>query len=340
MRSQRFGIEIEMTGLSRATAAKVLAGYWNTEATYVGGTYDSYVVRDDEGRQWKLVSDASIRCQNRDGSSASKRNSVEFVSPICRYEDIPKIQEMIRLLKNNGARVNDSCGIHVHVDASSHTAQTLKNVVNIMASKEDILYKALKVQVDRERYCKKADLRFLDAINNHRPRTLSEIEQMWYNGASRRYQHYDDSRYRALNLHSVFSKGTIEFRLFNSTLHAGEVKSYIQLCLAISHQGLVQKSASRARTQSENEKYTFRTWLLRLGMIGDEFKTARLHLLKNLEGNIAWKDPAQAEEQKKRLAALHDAHGVSPEAPTDLENQSGNESEDEGETEGGFAISM
>jgi hypothetical protein len=247
---------------------------------------------------------------------------------------------MIRLLKNNGARVNDSCGIHVHVDASSHTAQTLKNVVNIMASKEDILYKALKVQVDRERYCKKADLRFLDAINNHRPRTLSEIEQMWYNGASRRYQHYDDSRYRALNLHSVFSKGTIEFRLFNSTLHAGEVKSYIQLCLAISHQGLVQKSASRARTQSENEKYTFRTWLLRLGMIGDEFKTARLHLLKNLEGNIAWKDPAQAEEQKKRLAALHDAHGVSPEAPTDLENQSGNESEDDGETESGFAISM
>ena len=340
MRSQRFGIEIEMTGLSRATAAKVLAGYWNTEATYVGGTYDSYVVRDDEGRQWKLVSDASIRCQNRDGSSASKRNSVEFVSPICRYEDIPKIQEMIRLLKNNGARVNDSCGIHVHVDASSHTAQTLKNVVNIMASKEDILYKALKVQVDRERYCKKADLRFLDAINNHRPRTLSEIEQMWYNGASRRYQHYDDSRYRALNLHSVFSKGTIEFRLFNSTLHAGEVKSYIQLCLAISHQGLVQKSASRARTQSENEKYTFRTWLLRLGMIGDEFKTARLHLLKNLEGNIAWKDPAQAEAQKKRLAALHDAHGVSPEAPTDLENQLGNESEDDGETESGFAISM
>ena len=75
-------------------------------------------------------------------------------------------------------------------------------------------------------------------------------------------------------------------------------------------------------------------------MIGDEFKTARLHLLKNLEGNIAWKDPAQAEEQKKRLAALHDAHGVSPEAPTDLENQSGNESEDDGETESGFAISM
>ena len=92
--------------------------------------------------------------------------------------------------------------------------------------------------------------------------------------------------------------------MFNSTLHAGEVKSYIQLCLAISHQALVQKSARKTKTQSDNEKYTFRTWLLRLGLIGDEFKTARQHLLKNLDGNIAWKDPAQAERQKERLAAL------------------------------------
>lgn len=41
---------------------------------------------------------------------------------------------------------------------------------------------------------------------------------------------------------------------------------------------------------------------MRLGLIGDEFKTARHHLLKNLDGNIAWKNPAQAEKQKERLA--------------------------------------
>ena len=108
----------------------------------------------------------------------------------------------------------------------------------------------------------------------------------------------------------MFSKGTIEFRLFNSTLHAGEIKSYIQLCMAISHQALVQKSASRIKTQSSNEKYTFRVWLLRLGLIGDEFKTARHHLLKNLDGNIAWKDPAQAEAQKQRLAEKRLAESV------------------------------
>lgn len=55
--------------------------------------------------------------------------------------------------------------------------------------------------------------------------------------------------------------------------------------------------------ESSNEKYTFRTWLLRLGMIGDEFKTARKFLLENLEDSIAWKDPTQAERQKERLRA-------------------------------------
>jgi hypothetical protein len=170
-----------------------------------------------------------------------------------------------------------------------------------MASKEDLLYKTLQVKVSRENYCRKADTGFLDRLNNDRPRTMDQLERLWYDGDSRRDIHYDSSRYRGLNLHSVFQKGTIEFRLFNSTLHAGEVKSYIQLCMAISHQGLTQKSASRSRTHSDNEKYTFRTWLLRLGMIGDEFKSARQHLLKNLDGNIAWKDPAQAQEQRGRL---------------------------------------
>ena len=289
-----------MTGITRAAAAKVIAKHLGTEAIHVGGSYDTYTVNDPEGRKWKVVSDGSIQCEARGGRNASRLYSVEVVSPICKYEDMERVQEIVRQLRQAGAKVNSSCGIHIHVDASRHTAQTLRNIVNIMASKEDLLYKTLKVQISREYYCKKADLRFLDQLNNRPPKTMEALERLWYNGSSRRHTHYDTSRYHALNLHSVFSKGTVEFRMFNSTLHAGEVKSYIQLCLAISNQALVQKSASRSRTQSDNEKYTFRTWLLRLGLIGEEFATARKHLLKNLEGNIAWKDPAQAQRQRER----------------------------------------
>ena len=119
--------------------------------------------------------------------------------------------------------------------------------------------------------------------------------------------HYHASRYHALNLHSVFQKGTVEFRMFNSTLHAGKVKTYIQFSLAIANQALTQRNARAAPTRTTNDRYTFRTWLLRLGMIGPEFETARLHLLSHLEGNIAWRDPSQLireqEEQTQHAPA-------------------------------------
>ena len=327
-----------MTGLTRAAAARIIAGHFDTQATHIGGGYDAYTIRDNRNRQWKVVSDASIRCRNGNNRSASRDYSVEFVSPICQYEDIETVQELVRKLRAGGARVNDSCGLHVHVDASSHTPQTLRNIVNIMASKEDLLYKTLQVQVNREEYCLKADTRFLEELNHKRPRTMEEVEELWYNGRGSRYHHYDISRYHALNLHSVFSKGTIEFRMFNSTLHAGEVKAYIQLCLAISHQALVQRGASRIKTQPENEKYTFRTWLLRLGLIGDEFKTARQHVLKNLEGNIAWRDPAQAQAQKARLAAKRLAEQQAEEQPSEEETIT--ESDEQEQNAPAFSMQM
>ena len=194
--------------------------------------------------------------------------------------------------------------------------------------------------IDRQYYCQKADLRFLDDVNLRRPKSMSEFETLWYNGSSGRHTHYHSSRYHALNLHSVFSKGTIEFRMFNSTLHAGEVKSYIQLCLAISHQALVQKSASRSRTQSSNEKYTFRTWLLRLGMIGDEFKTARQHLLKNLDGNIAWRDPAQAQQQRERQMQQRMAQASSSAVREQQENTVPLHSQPEQEETPAFSMEM
>jgi hypothetical protein len=290
-----------MTGITRATAARVIAGHFNTEASHIGGVYSAYGVNDDRGRLWKCLFDSSIDRYSGGQQTHDGNYSVELVSPILKYEDIETLQSIIRKLRTAGAKVNASCGIHVHIDASRHTPQTLKNIVNIIAAKEDLLYKTLKVKVSREHFCQKTDTRFLDQINRSHPRSTAEIRHLWYDGVDGSHTHYHRSRYHGLNLHSVFSHGTIEFRIFNSTLHAGEIKSYIQLCLAVSHQALIQKGARHARTSSSNEKYTFRTWLLHLGMIGDEFKTARKHLLKNLEGNIAWKDPAQAEVQRQRM---------------------------------------
>ncbi|MHB8061441.1 MAG: amidoligase family protein [Ruminiclostridium sp.] len=305
LKEQKFGIEIEMTGITRQRAAQAIAEYLGTAPQYEGGTYGEYYAYDDENRIWKIVSDASIQCQKKAGNrklAADREYSVEFVSPICQYEDIEKIQEMVRVLREAGAFCNKSCGIHIHINAAPFEAYQLRNLVNIIASKEDMVYRALQVDSGREsRYCKKFDPDFLEKLNRRKPNTRSELQDLWYNGRDGSHQHYHDSRYHCLNLHSVFQKGTIEFRAFNGSIHAGKLKAYIQFCMAITAQAYNQRSASSIKTVSENEKYTFRVWLLRLGLIGDDFKTARQHLLDHLEGDIAWKSPGQAAAQKERV---------------------------------------
>lgn len=305
LREQNFGIEIEMTGITRQRAAMVIAEYFESSAQYEGGVYGEYSIQDNENRNWKIVSDASIKCQRKIGNrkQASDRDySVEFVSPICKYDDIEKIQELLRKLREAGGFTNKSCGVHIHINAAPFEAYQLRNLVNIIAAKEDMVYRALQVDSIRERrYCKKIDTDFLEKLNRKKPKTRSEFQKIWYNGEDGSHQHYHDSRYHCLNLHSVFQKGTIEFRAFNGSLHAGKLKAYIQFCMAITAQAYNQRSASPMKTVSDNEKYTFRVWLLRLGLIGDEFKTARKHLLDHLDGNIAWKSPEQADAQKERL---------------------------------------
>lgn len=348
MKEQRFGIEIEMTGLSRQKAAQVMSEYFGRPFSVDGGFYGEYSVLDSQSRRWKVMSDSSITTERKEGRqvvAADRTYSVELVSPICRYEDIETIQEIARRLRGAGMLVNKSCGIHIHLDASPHNANTLRNITNIMASKEDLIYKAMQVEVARERqYCKKVEQSFLDELNRKKPKTLGEVSRIWYNGNDGRYEHYHSSRYHCLNLHSVFQKGTVEFRLFNSTTHAGKIKGYIQFCLAISAQALNQRCASRQKTHSTNEKYTFRTWLLRLGLIGDEYKTARLHLLEHLDGCIAWRDPAQAEQQKQRLKQKKEKElAEAAQASSEQREQPlGNTQEQAGEQEEspGFNISM
>ena len=296
MKNQTFGIEIEMNHISRSRAAQVIAATLLTDALgdsavarHTGGTYDAWEVRGADGRKWKVVSDASIE--------GPYEQRTEVVSPICRWEDIEQVQAIVRALREAGAVAHSSCGIHVHVGLGEHTPKTLRNLVNIVNAKEDLLTQALQISPDRrDRWCQPVDQDFLLRLNTQRPRTSEDFARLWYDCRDwerRAEAHYDPSRYHLLNLHSVFQKGTIEFRAFNSTLHAGEVKAYIQLCLAISHLALKTASASPRRPETDNPAYTFRCWLLRLGMNGEEFKTARLHLLKHMPGNAAWRNGAE-----------------------------------------------
>ena len=217
---------------------------------------------------------------------------VELNSPKLEYSEMGKLQEVVRALRHAGAVVNSSCGLHVHVDTSKHTPQSLKNALSIMYSKEDILFKALKVNEHRvEHWCRKVREPMLEKIRRLPTNTtMDRLRQEWYEGGNGSHEHYNWTRYYALNLHSVFYRGTLEWRCFESTLHAGKVRAYITLALAISAQAINQKKTLMRKTEiSENPAFTFRTFLLRLGLIGQEYKNVRKHLLENLPGDRAWR---------------------------------------------------
>ena len=300
MKKQTIGVEVEMNSIARERAAKLAATFFGTgryENTAGRNGYSTWSAWDAAGREWKFHKDVSI--------SGPDSEKCELVTPILHYSDIETLQELIRQLRHAGAKSDATrgCGVHIHIGANGHTPQTMRNLANIMASHESLIADALDLDRGRmHRYCRTVDPRFLEQVNKKKPKTMAALADIWYtsNGASSgRSQHYNNSRYHMLNYHATFTKGTIEFRLFQfdapaegkrNGLHAGQLKSYIQLCLALSQMAKTVKSASPKPQQNENPKYAMRTWLLRLGFIGEEFKTAREILTKRLAGDTAFRN--------------------------------------------------
>lgn len=298
MKKQTIGVEIEMANITRERACRVIAKYFGTENTvkHDGGGYDTWSCKDNQGRRWNITRDGSI-------ISRTDLEKAELGTPILHYDDIEDLQEIARQLRHAGAISNPEhgCGVHIHIGANGHDAKTLRNLANIMASHESLLTSALNLDRARIRnYCRTVDESFLTRLNRRKPKTMSALADIWYEGNyDSRHAHYNHTRYHMLNLHATFTKGTVELRLFqfdNPTperrggIHAGQLKSYIQLCLALSQMAKTVKTASPKPQQNENPKYAMRTWLLRLGFIGEEFKTARDLFTNRLAGDTAFRN--------------------------------------------------
>jgi len=309
MKQQTFGVEVEGNNITREHAAEIAAKYFKTgRYEYTGYTngYRTWSAWDEQGREWKFQRDSSI-CGPDD-------EKCELVTPVLKYEDMEFFLELLRQLRHAGMKSSPSrgCGVHIHVglkglDGRDHNAKTLRNLVNIMASHEEQIGRAIRIDSRRTHiYCQVVNKSFLTEMNKRKPETMSELADIWYTTQHETYDrdsHYNSSRYHMINLHTSFQRGyTVEFRMFQfedehdgklGGIHAGQMKSFIQLCLAMSNLAKEVKTASPKPQQTDNEKFAMRCWLRqRLGMIGDEFKTAREYLMKNLEGNMAHRHAA------------------------------------------------
>ena len=287
MREISFGVEIETVRITRKRVARAIASVVGGVAQNIGRphVFDPWEVIDDQGRKWKVVADSSL-------GHVPGHLRAEVVTPVLVYGDIPVLQHVIRAIRSAGARVDSHCGIHVHVDASRFDGRTLGNLAKTVYKQEPLILAALGVtEIRRQNYTRPVSDDLIGEIERSRPRTTDELNRIWYGYHNSHPQHFDRTRYYGVNLHNVWYRGTVEFRWFQATLHAGKVKSYIQLVLAIATKALNGRAASSRKRSYDRQsaRYDFRVFLLHLDLIGDEFRTARKHLLALLPGDPAFR---------------------------------------------------
>lgn len=299
LKNQKFGVEIEFTGITRYKAATTVAKVLGCRVGAAEpNVYQTRTMIDAQGRAWKVMRDSSIV------PTGSDEYRVEFVTPPLNYGDIELLQKIVRALRAEGAKANSSCGIHIHVDGANHTALSLRRLVKFFANRQELVYEGLDIAPSRSDFwCCKTPMTLIEKMAEKKNITRSEMEAIWYSSANTTqcngtyrggidHQHYNQTRYHGLNLHSFFSKGTVEFRLFNSTLHAGKIKAYIQFCLAASAWAIESKDSIRFNTlahKSREERADLFGRILRrrFGLVGEEFETCRHHMLNGFRDSVA-----------------------------------------------------
>ena len=207
-------------------------------------------------------------------------------------------------------------GAVVSLPLTGHTAESLKNLVTMIYSKGALISKATGGVFVAEK-----DL--VDAILDEN--SLHSVN------ALRGFRAGYEQEYGSGILGMKVGEDRIVFDGFPDRVDADHVKTFTQLVSCMARTAKKQKRVVARETEAENERYSMRTWLLRIGMNGPEFKEARKHLMENLTGHTAFRtaeeaERAKAKAQKKRdemkaAKAAEAAGAVEAETPVEAEAQ-------------------
>jgi len=227
---RRFGVEIEFQGdLSAVIASLRAAGLETIDHTH---SHDSGA----SVPSWTVKRDGSVE------------GGGELVSPPLLFDHPDhrdQVTTAVLALQNAGARPHASAGIHVHVEArnengTNFTGRQLGSVVRFCYKFEDALYRIASsgwetIRPGARQYAQPLPRGLVERAAA--AESEADILSLWEGGHDMRdgvrvFQP-GVSRYLALNLHSYFFRGTIEFRYFNSSVNPDRVQAYIALCVAI-----------------------------------------------------------------------------------------------------------
>ena len=266
MRWKKYGIEMDMTGITRKAVAEILAEQFDTKVVFCLSD-NGYNVPDQNQRLWRILPSDSIKAEKYNGEKVVGANymyQVKLLSPFLYENEFPMLEKALEQLELRGAIVNDSTKMNLFLDVSciENWEKYQTNLENLYESKGELFQKALDIPFSQ----------------------VADTSQGKENGI-------------------------ISFPYFKSTLHQKELFSDIQFAQIVSSFAENNHTVSQKKSENQNDKFMMRTWLVRAGMVGEEYKFARKMLTKNLEGNSAWQkmiEPAeiQTEEQTEDTVSM------------------------------------
>lgn len=212
MSNRKFGVEFELNGITESRAYKVL------KDAGIAVTSDAYW--SDVKNAWEIKEDSSVN------------DGFEIASPIlCGERGIAQAKKVARLLTAAGARVDSSCGFHVHVDARDLSAKTIINVA--------MRYGKYENEIDSFMPRSRRNSHFAQSVKD-----LIDKNEIGDIVRSKDFDNFD--RYYKVNLAAYGQHGTIEFRQHAGTLNPNKVEKWVRFCVEFVEASVVdEKSIGR-----------------------------------------------------------------------------------------------
>lgn len=217
-----FGVEIECGVSARrfASAAR------RNNVTYYRERYNHV----DNERYFKFVSDGSLRVEN----------STECVSPVLRGTDgLQRLQNVCTALVQSGAKIDKTCGLHVHIGAKDFTPKHYYNVFYNYKAIERIVdsFMAVSRRENNNIYCK--------SLNALTPFEVAD-NMRTYDVCNEIFTRCDRSRYYKVNAHAFGRHQTIEFRQHQGSVEFDKIANWIkflQLFVAYSEDNVIAEGS-------------------------------------------------------------------------------------------------
>ena len=237
--NRTFGVEIEFVGnkFDVANSLQELGIACEVE------TYN-HVTK----RHWKIVTDASVR------------DGWELVSPILSGKDgLEELKIVCEGLQNAGARINRTCGLHVHHGARDFTTDTFKNLIKIYQRFESVIDTLVSESRRGSNNC------YCKSVNNDLYRNA--LKRTGTPGA---LVSYVCDRYHKLNLQSYVTHGTVEFRQHQGTVEFEKISNWVKLTQAMVERALARPvKDGKTNTWERFKKFLF------IERDGDKYRTVR-----------------------------------------------------------------